>query len=377
VTMASRCLWAGLTIAAAGALVGCQYFTGLEDLTVTAPPSPADGGAGSGGGGGGGGSLADEVVRLWGPLDNRTTRALALDATHLYFGGTESLWKAPLDPSLDPGVKPFRLLVGKHSVESLGVSGDHLYWTEWAGGIQRVGKNGSEMNVEKLYTNLSDAMGALAVDAQHVYAIQGFWTIANPQPKQGQNLLCGPISGAWSASEKIVATLPTFNASAVVLAGDFVYWHAEVGLMRAPRCSAPDATPEQIAPHSDLSYPPLALAVDGEHAYWTYARVDSPISRVALSGGSPEVLVESQPYPRHLAVTADHVYWSTSQRDCVTAEARILRAPKAGMAPPEEVQRGLTCPSNFATDSAGLYWADYGAIYKLPLVPRGAGAAPP
>lgn len=89
----------------------------------------------------------------------------------------------------------------------------------------------------------------------------------------------------------------------------------------------------------------FAAAADGSHVYFlAWKNPVAVIARMPLGGGAIEQLAQDEESPRHIALTADAVYWTT--------EANLKRVPKSG-GKPELFAAHVVGP--IAADETSLY----------------------
>jgi hypothetical protein len=115
-------------------------------------------------------------------------------------------------------------------------------------------------------------------------------------------------------------------------------------------------------------YAPGAVALDGEHVYWTQGSGDSlRIMEAPLAGGEAVALVTASQVDgiQGLAVDSSFVYWGDA--------ANVKRAPLSGGEPVTVVEGVAPTDwvSELAVDSTSVYWiaADWerdGVVFKAP-----------
>lgn len=112
---------------------------------------------------------------------------------------------------------------------------------------------------------------------------------------------------------------------------------------------------------------PVGLAVDSMGVYW--AEQYGPVMKVAITGGTPEVLATSTGEHGGIAVGTGRVYWTDSPQDSPTGS--LLSVPVDGGASPTTV---ATAPglALVAVDATNVYWTDFDGLKKLAL----AGGSP-
>jgi virginiamycin B lyase len=166
--------------------------------------------------------------------------------------------------------------------------------------------------------------------------------------------LCGLVVGAWPAA-------------GAALAVPHIYWDNNFGTSQAIGQARLDGTAVNqsfisVATGSSVNVP--AVAVDGEHIFWTVA--NSPalalIGRANLDGtGVNESLISAPgPYPSEfsfpagIAVGGQHVYWSNLENDT------IGEANKDGTGVNQSFI-SATFPTQLAVDGRYIYWTSVGA----------------
>lgn len=148
-----------------------------------------------------------------------------------------------------------------------------------------------------------------------------------------------------------------FGPDVVVATDSHVVWTTEDAVRARALAGGPVVELARVAG-------PRGLAVDATHAYYT-SGWDGTVERVRLTGGLPEVLVTSQPFPGDLTVDGEHVYWVNHGLD--GDGTTIGRVHKTG-SNPEIIASGGTSndlQDAIVVDDACVYWTAE-AIYRAP-----------
>ncbi|GAC1345199.1 MAG: hypothetical protein NVSMB23_21010 [Myxococcales bacterium] len=120
------------------------------------------------------------------------------------------------------------------------------------------------------------------------------------------------------------------------------------------------------------------LAIDAANVYWTVdhpgARLDSSFLEVKTApkaGGAARLLATVPGASSHLSVDGQAAYFLrySCTAPCDAARGSIVRVPKGGGAPPEQVVAGDVVGTNFAADETEVF-------YSASEPPAAAGGAP-
>lgn len=228
---------------------------------------------------------------------------------------------------------------------SLGVAvdGEHIYWSsdfdeglDEAGAIGRANLNGS--GVVQRFIAAPDA-GGVAVDDGHLYWGSRF----------DNNLWRANLDGS-GASSLIVNAYP----AGLALGAGHLYWIADGG-EKFPadlnRANLDGSNVETIISFDSLDYGP-ALAVDGDHVYWTGRGV---IARANLDGSASDTSFITTPDAHvGIAVDGEHIYWSNFHT------GTIGRANVDGSGVDPSFITGAGCVAGVAVDGEHVYWTNEG-----------------
>jgi outer membrane protein OmpA-like peptidoglycan-associated protein len=124
------------------------------------------------------------------------------------------------------------------------------------------------------------------------------------------------------------------------------FWGAGIG-----RAARDGSNPEPgLVPDASN---PTALAVDGEHIYWSSAN-NHRIGRAPIGGGTADNdFIVTSSAADSVMVTATHIYWADYNN------GRIGRANLDGSEPDNEFIGGLDAPRGLTTDGAYIYWTEF------------------
>lgn len=281
-------------------LSGCGSAVAIE-----APPTGSTGTAGSAGsaGDGGAGGVAESCD------DERTIAAqqdlshhIAADDTHVYWttnGLEQNIERAPKCGG--PVETLFEADVFAEAPGDIAVDGERVYWAGGLAGVgygvQSVPKGGGAITQVTL---AFDAVGALTIDADHVYFVSS----------------CG--------ASACVQRVPKGGGDVTTIAAD----------------------------QSDV----VGLAVDVTHVYWASYPGYGLIYRAPKIGGGPvEQLSGLQEQPRSIAIDEQAVYVA-SVKDSVTVH--VVKVPLTGAAEPTVLATGVHgSPGGIAVDGSYVYYA--------------------
>ncbi len=175
---------------------------------------------------------------------------------------------------------------------------------------------------------------------------------------------CGDSGTTGDTGESAGATVddtaaeegPLATAGATIRAlasdGEHVFWieHAdETEAFALWRAAIDTGTPELLA-ETTYEEPQWGLEtwleVDGGDVFWTWPGTEK-IRAIPTDGGSVVTVADAVAGPGDLGVGPDHVFWSEDQ-------SRLMRAPRAGGAAPEEVAL-VEFLTGIEADGEGVY----------------------
>jgi hypothetical protein len=185
---------------------------------------------------------------------------------------------------------------------------------------------------------------------------------------------CGTCGGTTCQhSECTPTTVGTGNPFSIALDATYVYWtNAFFGstgnISRAPLVGG--ATTLVASGLGSAGVGPFGLAVDATHAYWTINNTNSPVMRVALSGGTPATLASGQSYPQYMAIDSTNVYFTTLGPNANPSLGSLMRVPLAGGTP--TTLTSVDTPGDVLVAGGSIYWisggtnGNSGRILRMP-----------
>ncbi len=305
-------------------------------------------------------------------LASNACGALAVDATHLYWGtgngtaGNAMVYSVPItggSPALlttvtTNGQQPYALAVG----------GTSLYFTDrwsqvWT--LPAAGGVGSVLVTTAANQSMGQQTAAIVADANNVYFTTWAQGSVLEIPRSGGTLI--------TLTSGLTYATPNTNPYNIAISGGYVYWTNPGGgqsgvdhagtVQRAP---IGGGTVQTLASGQAFPY---GLAVDATSVYWidlgTLANSfnDGAVMKAPIGGGQVTALI---PGPLQLSGTiasdATNVYF-------VFAGGTLGRAPIATGAPaPTSIAGSANNPvTNFLVDATNLYYCEGNppSIYKF------------
>ena len=240
------------------------------------------------------------------------------------------------------------------------VAGAKLFWANGkhlVDGFQSPGSIGSANNdgtgVKENLVNDVDAPCAVAADDQHVY-----W--ATSKGKIGRADLDGS-----NVDRNFISGLQEFKyvCGQIEVHSGYIYWTSQdfdkAGIGRA-KLDGSDVTQRWI----ELQNPPLGLAVDREHLYWTWRGTESSdpiaryIGRANLDGTDPKDffihIADSGSYfpPQFLALDGAHIYAAS------LGSGQVVRANLDGTDVNADFMQIYGC--GLAVNASHIFWGAWG-----------------
>jgi hypothetical protein len=139
----------------------------------------------------------------------------------------------------------------------------------------------------------------------------------------------------------------------IAVDGSAVYWanFNSDTIMRMPFGGAP----VPIVSATDVGF----FAIDGTSVYWT-DRSGGRVMRTPLDGGPPVVLAAGQPGPGQIAVNATDAYWLNDGVSQCGVRGTIMKVALAGGTP--EVIAELDLARTLALDATSVYWPNVNTL---------------
>lgn len=246
------------------------------------------------------------------------------------------------------------------------VDASSVFWGSWpsgptAGAMWRASKTGGSAQALFTLPNTNDYVQASAADGADVFFGVSDGTIRKV-PAAG-----GPAS---------VVASPGIGLQFFAVDATHLYFTKSVsgvgGIYRMAKAtgaiSTIDASSAQVCR--------AGLAVDATHVYWaedgcfSCSTSTGRILKAPLAGGAPVVIASGQPHPNFVAVDDGNVYWSN------LCSGTIVKAPKAGDAPPTTLASGQAAPQGIAAHDGFVYWTNSNSANPAVMRVPACGGAP-
>jgi hypothetical protein len=202
--------------------------------------------------------------------------------------------------------------------------------------------------------SLSDrAVGILALDATHVYFIDGY----RGDAKLVRVAKTGGKAETVAHIGENVGALALDDANAYVATDEAIQRVAKAG-----------GKPASIASEKTSCFSRCGLALDATHAYFT---TKTGVRRVAKAGGAAADVAATSSEASSVALDDAHVYWVDG--------AGITRAPKAGGAAQVIAKMTGSTHDSIFVDAGRVYWTDGTTAWSAPVAggtPLRLGSAP-
>jgi sugar lactone lactonase YvrE len=248
-------------------------------------------------------------VTLWNGSAQAASRAIALDATHVYWATLDlttakySLSRVPIAGGSREAVVSDQPIVDHIAVDSTGV-----YWT----GVSSEG--GSVVKTPLAggaSTTLATHRGVtgIAIDGANVY----FTTVDLTDTKKGAIMKVAKAGGAPVQ----LATGESATDGAIAVDATSIYWAAVVDGAHDFIRKVPISGGAVTTLATDVHWP-VALAVDGAAVYFTTSGrptdpsgVSGSLTKVSLDGGPSTTLARRLGSPGSVALGGARVFWET------------------------------------------------------------------
>lgn len=289
-------------------------------------------------------------------LASEWTEQLLLDSDNLYFVDGSSIRKLPLAGGAEVELASASCCLPA----TLALGASDVYFVEW-GVEDSTGSHGFLRSVPiagGAVTTLASEQSFpehLVLDGDTL-----FWTTRNMNG-------AGGIQAFGLAGQSVSQIVSATGATALTAAGGYVYWGEWTGFKatRVLRVAVVGGTPELLG---SFETEPVSLSVTADALYVALASTlnmdvtfdDGRIERIPLDGSPVDTIATSQRDPRTLAVDSTYVYWSTwgtlvpSGQD--GRNGGVSRAPLAGG--PVEPLAVLDAATALAIDNSYFYWSE-------------------
>lgn len=275
---------------------------------------------------------------------------LLIDGDNLYFASGAKVMKLPL-----AGGAPAELAPSCCAYPALAQDAVNIYFAEWGaedatgshGFIRAVPKAGGA--VTKLATEQSFA-GPVAADADNVY-----WAVRDINGN-------GTIRAVSNSGGTARDLAPAATATSITAGGGYVYWGERTGYhaSRVMRVAIGGGTPDILG---SFQTDPADLALDAGALYVALASTlnvdvtfdDGQILRIPLDGGATQTLASGQRDPRALALDPTNVYWTNRGAVAPPGVGGLAREPLAGGA--VETLATLDGATGLVVDATHAYWS--------------------
>lgn len=139
-----------------------------------------------------------------------------------------------------------------------------------------------------------------------------------------------------------------------------------VGGAAAPEAGGSDGEATQVFPGEGTGYNYWAIAVDETNVYVTDATgPDGHVLQIPKGGGDATILARRQMLPMAVQVSADQVYFLTSDA--------LKRVPVGGNAPETLAEAMDGQYGALVTDAEQVYWTNYADVGSVQRVPKAGG----
>lgn len=302
-------------------------------------------GGGGAGGAGGSGSGGAETVVTW-----PASGAIVVDDTAVYWTQDHKEIKRADKNGVDAGVKTLQTM--QSFTRFLAVDQNRVYWSRASGGIH-------VSSYPKAGTGALLSLGFSSYASESALALGGgqvYWTDGVG------GVLASPTGGGTQRTLRASTGTMSFQYAVGVVGSEVVTTDSNPWrLIRTTdngACDAIGGTPCVSTTLVTLGAQPYALtSASSGHVYYSYfiaGTMNMRLARVAVSGGSEEILAAPVATKNWLAVDTTHVYWV----DELAKE--VQRVPLAGGPVQTVCSTASSAEGAIALDSTHVYFASGG-----------------
>jgi sugar lactone lactonase YvrE len=214
---------------------------------------------------------------------------MAIDSTSAYFTDNDSVWKVSLD-----GASRVQIATGLNTPRGIAIDTTDVYVAEYGyASVKKVSKSGGAVTaLMSDFPNTNSNPQAIAVDAGYAYWTEFFTGTVKRVPINGGTVTtfsAGPVPYNYNQA-----------GSSIALDAAHVYWIQGSSL----RVSPPGGGSTTL---TSMAGSPAQLALDATSLYWTDA--SSGVRKIPVGGGTISQIETMGLPPRGIAVDATHVYW--------------------------------------------------------------------
>lgn len=286
--------------------------------------------------------------------------ALAIDATHVYWGTSDG---AVIAAHLRDGTTTELRAADQRSIgEHLAADATHVYWLACAGreggALHRVPREGGPAEV------LAEGVQArrFALHAGHLFWVDARRAALMRVPASGGAAVATVFERLPADPRELArAHMGSSDDMLITAGGGFVFWTSPRRGEPEPDIGPPPGDPAQLHAWHRARIKARMTALDPKAALW----------KMPASGGAIEIVEEASSRDlgiRALAADGRHVLWAVLDREPTGIHVALRRAPVRG-GEAVEIARGLPQGLLVAVCGEDVYFAEHSsrAITRLPI----------